>query len=195
MATGQTREQERIQALRAILNHERNRALAQIREYRHDQEDEATPPPGDEMDQARALADVETHASLIERSEERLKAIDFAFERLEQNRYGICAGCGDDIPLERLKTLPFAGFCVDCQERRNSQLRSGKSWIDEPFIHQWNPPEEMEESTENSHDEFQPLPAEEGELTIARAQPSRPKTRAAKKARPQSRPRRSPGKK
>jgi DnaK suppressor protein len=195
MATGQTREQERIQGLRAILNHERNRALAQVHEYRRDQEEEATPPPGDEMDQARSLADVETHASLIERTEERLKAIDFAFERLEENRYGICAGCGEDIPLKRLEALPFAGYCVDCQEKRNSQLRADKPWIDEPFIHQWNPPEEMEESTETSHDEFTPLPMEEGELTISRAQPSGPKTPAAKKARPKSRPRRAPGKK
>ena len=171
MATEQTKDHRRLKALREILNHERNEALARVRDYRRDQEQDALPPPGDEMDEARSLADVETHASLIERVEERLKAIDFAFDRLEHDRYGICAQCGEHIPLERLKVLPFAGYCVDCQETRNSAARGGKTWIDEPFIHQWNPPEEMGETTETSHDEFVPLPAEE-DLSVGAAAPS-----------------------
>jgi DnaK suppressor protein len=189
MAIEQNREHERREALRAILNHERNQALARVREYRHDQEEEVTPPPGDEMDVARSLADLETHASLIERVEDRLQAIDFAFDRLEQERYGICAQCGEEIPLERLKALPFAGYCVDCQQKRNHLTRSGKPWVDEPFIHQWDLPEEMAESTETSHDEFVPLPSGE-EQSVARAERARP--RAVKK-KPKARTRHTPG--
>jgi len=192
MSTRQTNEQRR-EALRAILNHERNQALARVREYRRDQEDEVTPPPGDEMDVARSLADLETHASLIERVEDRLKAIDFAFDRLEHDRYGICAQCEEEIPLERLRALPFAGYCVDCQEKRNHLTRSDKPWIDEPFIHQWDVPEEMAESTETSHDEFVPLPNGEGELSAARAEPARPR-RAPNTRKAPARSRRTRGK-
>src|SRR5690242_15238671 len=102
MATGQKKANQRRESLRAILEHERNQALARVREYRHDQEQETNQPPGDEMDMARSLSDVETHATLIERVEDRLKAIDAAFDRLENDRYGICAQCGEEIPLERL---------------------------------------------------------------------------------------------
>ncbi len=186
----QPSEVGRRESLRAILNHERNLALARVREYRRDQDQEVTPPPGDEMDVARSLADLETHASLIERVEDRLKAIDFAFDRLEHGRYGICAQCGEEIPLERLKALPFAGYCVDCQRKRNHLTRSGKPWIDEPFIHQWELPEEMSETTETSHDEFVPVPSGEEEFAIPRAERIRPgaakrkpRTRAAKPAR------------
>lgn len=112
------------------------------------------PPPGDELDAARALSDVETHASLIERAEDRLRAIDFAFNRLEQGRYGICAKCGEEIPLERLKAVPFAAFCVDCQEERNHARHVGEGTVDEPFGRKWDLPEEMAESTETSRDEF-----------------------------------------
>ena len=66
---------ERIEGLRALLNHERTLALERIREYRTAQEQEALSSPGDELDFARALADVETHASLIERVEDRLRAL------------------------------------------------------------------------------------------------------------------------
>lgn len=183
MASGRTKPHKRREALRAILNHERNQALARVREYRHDQEEEATEPPGDEMDVARSLADVETHATLIERVEDRLKAIDFASDRLERGLYGICAQCGEEIPLERLKALPFAAYCVNCEEKRDQAARSGKPWIDEPFIRQWDVPEEMEESTETSHDDFVPLPSGEEELSAPPAEPS-PARKKKSKARP-----------
>jgi RNA polymerase-binding transcription factor len=185
MAIEHSGDNGRLQALRDILNHERTLAMERVREYRHDQEDEATPPPGDEMDVARSLAEVETHASLIERAEDRLKAIDFAFDRLEHGRYGICAQCGEQIPVQRLEALPFAGYCVDCQEKRNHLSRSGKPWIDEPFIRNWEVPEEMAETTETSRDELAPLPPEE-DLAIAKtlsreaggAKPKKPKARS-----------------
>src|SRR5579871_4731928 len=176
MPTARKKKQQMRQAsLRAILEHERNQALARIREYRQDQDLEATPPPGDEMDVARSLADVETHATLIERVEERLKAIDSAFDRLEHDRYGICARCGEEIPVERLKALPFAIYCVDCQQKINNDPRIAKTWVDEPFIRRWDPPEEMEESTENSRDDYVPLPTgeeDDGGLTVGKEEPA-----------------------
>jgi DnaK suppressor protein len=158
--TMQAQTQERTEQLRNLLNHERSVALARVREYRTAQEGEAIPPPSDELDTARALSDVETHASLIERAEERLRAMDFALNRLEQGRYGICTECGDDIPLERLKALPFAAYCVDCQHKRNRSRRMGEGRMDEPFARQWTVPEEMAESTEESHDKFMAIPEE-----------------------------------
>ncbi len=189
MRTAQTKNHDRQEALRAILNHERNQALARVREYRADQEQEITPPPGDEMDAARSLADIETHAALIERVEDRLKAIDEAFDRLDGGVYGICAQCGEEIPIERLKALPFAAYCVDCQRKRNNQSRADKTWIDEPFIRKWDLPEGMEEPTEESHDQFvaPPTGEEEEELAVGRAQPSRPTTGTRKRKAPRPR--------
>lgn len=156
----QAQPQERTQQLRNLLNHERNIALARVREYRAAQEGEALPSPRDELDTARALSDVETHASLIERAEERLRAMDFALNLLERGRYGICTECSDEIPLERLKALPFAAYCVDCQQKRNRARRVGHGRMDEPFAHQWSVPEEMAEFTEESHDESVAIPEE-----------------------------------
>jgi len=57
----------RTNRMRQLLTHERNQALARLHDYRAAQEQEATPPPTDELESARALSDVEMHASLIER--------------------------------------------------------------------------------------------------------------------------------
>jgi hypothetical protein len=56
--------------------------------------------------------------------------------------------------MERLKAVPFATNCVDCQRKRNHDRIVGEGTIDEPFAHQWALPPEMAEPTEESHDEF-----------------------------------------
>jgi DnaK suppressor protein len=45
-----------------------------------------------------------------------LAEIRVALERINQGTYGVCAECGDDIPMKRLEALPFAMYCTDCQE-------------------------------------------------------------------------------
>jgi DnaK suppressor protein len=160
MLHNQTSAHARNSSLEDILAHERNVTLARVREYRAAQEQEASPPPGDELDTARVLSDVETHASLIERAEERLRSIDLAFNLLERGRYGICARCGEEIPLERLRAVPFATYCVDCQQKRDRAQRLGEGRLDDPFAHKWDLPEEQAESTETSRDEFIELPQE-----------------------------------
>jgi DnaK suppressor protein len=49
---------------------------------------------------------------------ETLLKIDAALRKIDEGTYGKCEDCGEDISLERLKILPFAIYCVDCQERR-----------------------------------------------------------------------------
>ncbi|MGI8554517.1 MAG: TraR/DksA family transcriptional regulator, partial [Dehalococcoidia bacterium] len=50
--------------------------------------------------------------------------IQDAIRRKEAGTYGICENCGKPINPERLKALPEATLCIDCQrhheERHNS---------------------------------------------------------------------------
>ena len=41
--------------------------------------------------------------------------IDRAFEKIELGTYGVCEKCGENIPKERLKALPYAALCVKCK--------------------------------------------------------------------------------
>ena len=78
---------------------------------------------GDELDIASHMAEREICARLGARDQIRLKALDAAFERLQQGLYGICEECGEGISLERLGVLPFATNCVDCQTEHETKLR------------------------------------------------------------------------
>jgi RNA polymerase-binding transcription factor DksA len=41
--------------------------------------------------------------------------IDRALEKIDLGTYGVCEKCGDKIPKERLKALPYAALCVKCK--------------------------------------------------------------------------------
>jgi DnaK suppressor protein len=49
---------------------------------------------------------------------ENLQKIDEALRKVAEGTYGICEDCGEEISEKRLKILPFAIYCTDCQENR-----------------------------------------------------------------------------
>jgi RNA polymerase-binding transcription factor DksA len=46
-----------------------------------------------------------------------LREIDYALEKIKNDTYGICEGCGVDIPEERLCAIPWTRFCAKCAEQ------------------------------------------------------------------------------
>ncbi len=55
---------------------------------------------------------------LIQMKSDTLNSINRALHRLELGSYGNCADCRDEISEKRLKALPFAIRCKDCEEAR-----------------------------------------------------------------------------
>ena len=45
-----------------------------------------------------------------------LREIDYALEKIKNGTYGICEGCGIEIPEERLCAIPWTRFCAKCAE-------------------------------------------------------------------------------
>ena len=56
--------------------------------------------------------------ALIQMKSETLNKIDAALRRLDDGTYGDCFECGDEISEARLRALPFAVRCKDCEEAR-----------------------------------------------------------------------------
>ena len=55
--------------------------------------------------------------ALMEMESETLRKIDEALLRLDEGTYGVCSECDESISEMRLKALPFATLCRDCQEQ------------------------------------------------------------------------------
>ncbi len=64
--------------------------------------------------------------SILSKEQDALYEIDRAIHRVENGTYGICQMSGEDIPVIRLETLPFARLTVECQtlwESKKGKLR------------------------------------------------------------------------
>jgi DnaK suppressor protein len=62
--------------------------------------------------------------ALIQLKSETLHKIEEALARLDEKTYGNCNECGDEISERRLRALPFAVRCKDCEEAREmAELR------------------------------------------------------------------------
>lgn len=66
-------------------------------------------------DLATDTQEIETLEALSDKKMKNLNDIDDALIRIDKGTFGLCLDCGDSISYERLKAIPEARFCVDCQ--------------------------------------------------------------------------------
>jgi len=78
----------------------------------------------DAVESAEADIQEDIEFALVQMKSETLNKIHDALMRLEQGDYGYCFDCGEEIAEKRLRALPFAVRCKDCEEaRENAQQR------------------------------------------------------------------------
>lgn len=52
-----------------------------------------------------------------------LTEVEEALRRVDEGSYGNCLECGDPIEEKRLDAVPWANFCMRCQERLEQQAK------------------------------------------------------------------------
>ena len=80
-----------------------------------------------EEDQAQITHDefVSLHLNSIDYLQLRL--VDEALDRLSSGDYGTCMACEEPIPAKRLRALPWARYCIACQETVGAQM--DRDWV------------------------------------------------------------------
>ena len=46
-----------------------------------------------------------------------LNLIDVALKRINEDEYGVCANCEEEMQQKRLEAVPWAKHCINCQEK------------------------------------------------------------------------------
>jgi DnaK suppressor protein len=72
----------------------------------------------DTVESSEADIQEDIEFALIQMKSETLNKINDALVRLEHGTYGDCFDCGEEIAEKRLRALPFAVRCKDCEEAR-----------------------------------------------------------------------------
>lgn len=79
----------------------------------------------DTVESAEADIQEDLEFALVQMKSETLNKVNDALVRLEQGNYGNCFDCGEEIAEKRLRALPFAVRCKDCEEaRENAEQRA-----------------------------------------------------------------------
>jgi DnaK suppressor protein len=118
---------EKMNEMKAILLKMKEETLQEIsKSLKSGSDITSGEPSGDIYDQASSERDRELGLLLGDREREKLRNIDEALLKIEEGEYGICEECEEDIPLGRLKVVPFARYCVKCKsdiEKQQAQTK------------------------------------------------------------------------
>lgn len=72
----------------------------------------------DAVESSEADIQEDIEFALIQMKAETLNKVNDALKRLDNGDYGYCFDCGEEIAEKRLRALPFAVRCKDCEEAR-----------------------------------------------------------------------------
>jgi RNA polymerase-binding transcription factor len=136
-AAQQEPARDRYAELKRILEERRREILSQVQEKMRDVRAEGASGEAqgvlDAAESSEADIQDDIEFALIQMKSETLHKIEEALARLEEGTYGNCFECGDEISERRLRALPFAVRCKDCEEahemaeRRERQLTQRRS--------------------------------------------------------------------
>jgi DnaK suppressor protein len=112
----------RYKELKTMLEERRRELLSEvqgkIRDVRNESGNERDVLDQGESSEVDIQEDIEF--ALIQMKSETLNKINEALRRLDEGTYGNCFECGEEIAEARLRALPFAVRCKDCEEARET---------------------------------------------------------------------------
>jgi DnaK suppressor protein len=113
---------QRFDELKRILEERRREILAEVQEKMRDVRAVGASGEGqgvlDAAETSEADIQDDIEFALIQMKAETLQKIEEALARHAEGTYGFCFECGDEISERRLRALPFAVRCKDCEEAR-----------------------------------------------------------------------------
>lgn len=80
----------------------------------------------EEFDRLQQQMNREVAIRNLDRESKLLKDVEAAISRVDDDTFGICLRCEEEIPEKRLKAVPWAAHCVACQETIERQRASGE---------------------------------------------------------------------
>lgn len=108
--------QERLDELRARLQEQRLEIVNMYNQDVRAGQESTDEPTEDIVDRANNSYNRELMFSISDTERLMLLQVEEALNRIEVGTYGRCTNCGNAINPLRLDAVPWARFCIDCQE-------------------------------------------------------------------------------
>ena len=119
---------EQIKQFRQLLITERSKLADEIKSIARDASTSPREASGDLSAYTVHMADMaadtyerELSMNIVSSEQEILYQIDDALKRLDDGSYGICQQCNQPITMSRLKAVPYASLCINCQRSKEQK--------------------------------------------------------------------------
>ena len=107
--------------VKQMLLNRRHKIQAEVNDRKRSGRENRTSDVRDMVDVSDSGIEEEMSFTLLQMRTSLLSRVDAALARLESGTYGVCFECGDSIALPRLRALPFAVRCRDCETQLEEQ--------------------------------------------------------------------------
>ncbi len=74
--------------------------------------------------------DYDKEIQIIRRQRAEMALVSSALARIDQGRFGVCEECHDEIPVERLRAVPYTKYCISCKEDKDQEAQQSPSRTD-----------------------------------------------------------------
>ena len=101
-----------LEKYRTVLEAKRSEIAASLR----NRDDIAIQKSPDAIDEVQFAAERELAILNLDRESSLLRNVKAALARIDAGSYGTCVHCDEDISPKRLNAVPWAAFCIRCQE-------------------------------------------------------------------------------
>src|ERR1700680_1567558 len=85
----------------------------------------------DALDEVQNAAERELAIRNLDRESNMLRNVRGGLHRIDEGTFGVCAHCEEDISLKRLHAVPWAAYCIQCQEVADKNQVEGTESFDD----------------------------------------------------------------
>lgn len=88
----------------------------------------------DALDEVQNAAERELAIRNLDRESNLLRNVRAALHRIDEGTFGICLHCEEDISPKRLNAVPWAAYCIACQETADKNQEEGIESLDDLLV-------------------------------------------------------------
>ena len=88
----------------------------------------------DALDEVQHAAERELAIRNLDRESNLLRNVRGALARIDEGTYGVCLHCEEDINPKRLNAVPWAPYCITCQEMADRRKEEMNEEFDELLV-------------------------------------------------------------
>ena len=88
----------------------------------------------DALDEVQNAAERELAIRNLDRESNLLRNVRAALARIDEGTFGVCLHCEEDISIKRLNAVPWAPYCIQCQEIADRSQEEGTESLDDLLV-------------------------------------------------------------